>query len=128
VCGRYYLLFDHPSQNELSETIQELMQPIEQVGYRALRTTRYTFVAQIQSDSVNIKSRRQTGVTMEKAKCAVKKSLEEKVRNAVIYEKGLESKLPESETRKDAGEEVERASAQLKNHLANCSVCASDTH
>jgi hypothetical protein len=68
------------------------------------------------------------GVTMEKAKCGVKNGLEEKVRNAVIYEKGLESKLPESETRKDAGEEVERASAQLKNHLANCSVCASDTH
>jgi hypothetical protein len=76
---------------------------------------------------VSIKSRRQTGVTREEAKCAVKKDLEEKVRNAVIYEKGLESKLPESETRKDAGEGVGRASAELKNHLANCSVCASDT-
>jgi hypothetical protein len=65
---------------------------------------------------------------MEEAKCAVKKSLEEKVRNAVIYEKDLESKLPASVTRKDAAEEVERASAQLRNHVANCSVCASDTH
>jgi hypothetical protein len=65
---------------------------------------------------------------MENAKCALKNSLEEKARNAVIYQKGLESKLPESETRKDAGEEVERTSAQLKNHLANCSVCASDIH
>jgi hypothetical protein len=49
--------------------------------------------------------------------------LEERVRDAVTHEKGLENTLPEPEARKEALEEVERASNELREHTATCSLC-----
>jgi hypothetical protein len=56
-------------------------------------------------------------------KCELKESLEVNARNAVAYEKGLETTLPEPEARKDALEGVELASLNLRDHAANCDVC-----
>jgi hypothetical protein len=60
---------------------------------------------------------------MAEPKCALKESLEVKARNAVAYEKGLETTLPDPEARTDALEGVELASLNLRDHLANCDVC-----
>jgi hypothetical protein len=60
---------------------------------------------------------------MVETKCELKESLEVKARNAVAHEKELETTLPEPEARKDALEEVELASLNLKDHVANCEVC-----
>jgi hypothetical protein len=60
---------------------------------------------------------------MERPNCRYKESLEERVRDAVAHEKELESKLPEPEARKEALEQVERASNDLKEHTETCSLC-----
>jgi hypothetical protein len=60
---------------------------------------------------------------MERPNCRHKESLEERVRDAVAHEKELESKLPEPEARKEALEQVERASNDLKEHTETCSKC-----
>jgi hypothetical protein len=60
---------------------------------------------------------------MERRNCQYKESLEERVRDAVAHEKELESKLPEPEARKEALEQVERASNDLKEHTETCSLC-----
>lgn len=60
---------------------------------------------------------------MERPYCPDKGSLEERVRDAVAHEKGLENTLPEPEARKEALEEVERASNELREHTATCSLC-----
>jgi hypothetical protein len=56
-------------------------------------------------------------------KCDLKESLEVNARKAVAYEKGLETTLPEPEARQDALEDVELASLNLRDHVANCDVC-----
>ena len=60
---------------------------------------------------------------MEQPHCPYKESLEERVREAVAHEKGLENILPEPQARKEALEEVERASNELREHTATCSLC-----
>jgi hypothetical protein len=60
---------------------------------------------------------------MVEPKCELKESLEVNARNAIAYEKKLETTLPEPETRKDALEGVETASLNLRDHVANCEVC-----
>jgi hypothetical protein len=60
---------------------------------------------------------------MERPNCPYKEGLEERVREAVAYEKGLENKLPGPEVRKDALEQVERASNELRGHTATCNLC-----
>jgi hypothetical protein len=60
---------------------------------------------------------------MERPNCKHKEYLEERVRDAVTHEKGLENTLPEPEARKEALEEVERASNELREHTATCSLC-----
>jgi hypothetical protein len=60
---------------------------------------------------------------MERPNCPFKESLEERVREAVAHEKGLENKLPEPEVRKEALEQVERASNELREHTATCNLC-----
>jgi hypothetical protein len=60
---------------------------------------------------------------MERRNCRHKESLEERVRGAVAHEKELESKLPEPEARKEALEQVDRASNDLKEHIKTCSIC-----
>jgi hypothetical protein len=60
---------------------------------------------------------------MAQPNCELKEKLEVNARKAVAYEKGLESKLPEPEARKVALEDVELASLNLRNHVANCHVC-----
>ncbi len=60
---------------------------------------------------------------MVEAKCEVKESLEVNARNAVAYEKELETTLPDPQVRKDALEDVELASLNLRDHVANCEVC-----
>jgi hypothetical protein len=60
---------------------------------------------------------------MERSNCKDKEYLEERVRDAVVHEKGLENTLPEPEARKEALEEVERASNELREHIATCSLC-----
>ena len=60
---------------------------------------------------------------MAQSTCGVKESLEENARKAVAYEKGLETTLPQPEARKDAAEDVEIASLNLRNHVANCDLC-----
>jgi hypothetical protein len=60
---------------------------------------------------------------MERPNCRYKEGLEEKVREAVAYEKQLESRLPVPATRNEALEQVERASNDLKEHTATCSLC-----
>jgi hypothetical protein len=60
---------------------------------------------------------------MVEPKCELKESLEVNARNAVAYEKKLETTLPEPEARKDALENVELASLHLRDHVANCEVC-----
>jgi hypothetical protein len=61
---------------------------------------------------------------MERPNCRHKESLEERVRDAVAHEKELENKLPEPEARKEALEQVERASNDLKEHTETCSICS----
>jgi len=60
---------------------------------------------------------------MAQSMCEVKESLEENARKAVAYEKGLETTLPQPEARKNATEDVEVASQNLRNHVANCDLC-----
>jgi hypothetical protein len=60
---------------------------------------------------------------MELPNCPYKESLEERVREAVAHEKGLENQLPEREARKEALEQVERASNELRDHTATCNLC-----
>ena len=55
--------------------------------------------------------------------CEIRDVLEAQARDAVAYEKDLESQLPEPGTRKDAHEQVELASFNLKNHIKSCPVC-----
>ena len=60
---------------------------------------------------------------MARPTCEQKESLEVNAREAVAYEKKLESTLPDPEERKDAVERVELAGLHLKDHLAKCDVC-----
>jgi hypothetical protein len=60
---------------------------------------------------------------MAESKCELKESLEVNARNAVAHEKELETTLPDPEVRKDALEDVELASMNLRDHVANCEVC-----
>jgi hypothetical protein len=60
---------------------------------------------------------------MERPNCPYKENLEERVREAVAHEKGLENTLPEPEARKEALEQVERASNELREHTATCDLC-----
>lgn len=60
---------------------------------------------------------------MERPNCPCKEKLEERVREAVAHEKGLENTLPEPEARKEALEQVERASNELREHTATCRLC-----
>jgi hypothetical protein len=60
---------------------------------------------------------------MAQPKCEQKQSLEVEARDAVAYEKGLESTLPEPEARKDAREDVELAGLNLRNHMSTCTIC-----
>jgi hypothetical protein len=60
---------------------------------------------------------------MKQPHCTYKESLEERVRDAVAHEKGLENTLPEPEARKEALEEVERAGNELREHTATCNLC-----
>jgi HSP20 family molecular chaperone IbpA len=60
---------------------------------------------------------------MERPNCRYRESLEERVRDAVAHEKELESKLPEPQARKEALEQVERASNDLREHIATCNLC-----
>jgi hypothetical protein len=55
--------------------------------------------------------------------CELKENLEVNARKAVAYEKGLENTLPEPEARKGALKDVESASLNLRDHVANCDVC-----
>jgi hypothetical protein len=61
---------------------------------------------------------------MEQPICRYRERLEQRVRDAVAHEKELESKLPEPEARKEALEQVERASNDLKDHSASCDLCS----
>jgi hypothetical protein len=61
---------------------------------------------------------------MEQPNCRYRERLEQRVRDAVAHEKELESKLPEPEARKEALEQVERASNDLKDHSASCDLCS----
>lgn len=61
---------------------------------------------------------------MDRLNCRYKESLEQRVRDAVAHEKELESKLPQPEARQEALERVERASNDLKEHIATCGLCA----
>jgi hypothetical protein len=61
---------------------------------------------------------------MEQLICGYRERLEQRVRDAVAHEKELESKLPEPEARKEALEQVERASNDLKDHSASCDLCS----
>jgi hypothetical protein len=60
---------------------------------------------------------------MTESKCELRESLEVNARKAVAHEKGLETTLPEPEARKDALADVEFASLNLRDHVANCDVC-----
>jgi hypothetical protein len=60
---------------------------------------------------------------MERPNCPTRKVLEERIREAVAHEKELENKLPEPEVRKDALEQVERASNELREHTTTCNLC-----
>ena len=60
---------------------------------------------------------------MERPTCPYKESLEERVREAVAHEKGLENELPEPQATKEALEQVERASNELREHTATCNLC-----
>jgi hypothetical protein len=60
---------------------------------------------------------------MERPNCRYRESLEERVRDAVAHEKELESELPEPEARKEALEQVESASNDLREHTATCNLC-----
>jgi hypothetical protein len=60
---------------------------------------------------------------MEPPACKHREYLEERVREAVAHEKGLENTLPEPGARKEALEEVEHASNELREHTATCSLC-----
>jgi hypothetical protein len=60
---------------------------------------------------------------MERPNCPFKESLEERFREAVAHEKGLENKPPKPEVRKEALELVERASNELREHTATCNLC-----
>lgn len=64
---------------------------------------------------------------MAQPNCELKEKLEVNARKAVAYEKGLESTLPEPRARKEAVEDVELASLNLRNHAANCDVCHQDS-
>jgi hypothetical protein len=69
----------------------------------------------------------QSGVDMEQPQCGIKEMLAERVRNAVAHEKELETQLPEPAARKDAGEQVEVASLNLREHVESCKVCKRDS-
>ena len=60
---------------------------------------------------------------MEQSQCGIKEMLEERVRDAVAHEKELETQLPEPAARKDASEQVELASLNLREHTETCKVC-----
>jgi hypothetical protein len=60
---------------------------------------------------------------MEQPTCRYREILEQTIRDAVAHEKGLESRLPEPEARKEALERVERASNNLKEHTTSCDLC-----
>jgi hypothetical protein len=60
---------------------------------------------------------------MERPNCRYRETLEQRVRDAVAHEKELESKLPEPQARKEALEQVERASNDLREHTASCNLC-----
>jgi hypothetical protein len=60
---------------------------------------------------------------MEHPNCRYKENLEEKVRDAVAYEKQLGNRLPVPEARDEALKQVERTSNDLKEHTATCSLC-----
>jgi hypothetical protein len=60
---------------------------------------------------------------MGQPNCELKETLEVNARKAVAHEKELENTLPEPEARKDALEDVELASINLRNHAARCDVC-----
>jgi hypothetical protein len=60
---------------------------------------------------------------MEPLQCRIKEMLAERVRDAVAHEKELETQLPEPEARKDAGEQVEVASLNLREHVEACEAC-----
>jgi hypothetical protein len=62
---------------------------------------------------------------MNQSRCEIRDVREAQARDAVAYEKELESQLPEPGTRKDAHEQVEIASFNLKNHIKSCPVCNS---
>jgi hypothetical protein len=60
---------------------------------------------------------------MEQPICRYREGLEQRVREAVAHEKELETKLPEPDARKEALEQVERASDALREHTASCDLC-----
>ena len=60
---------------------------------------------------------------MGELRCERKETLEAKVRDAVVHEKELENQLPEPKARKQAQEQVELASLDLKDHIAKCQMC-----
>jgi len=53
--------------------------------------------------------------------------LAKRVRDAVAHEKELETQLPEPAARKDAGEQVELASLNLRQHVGTCKLCQRDS-
>ena len=79
-------------------------------------------VASIWSDT----HQTQGGVDMEQVQCRIKEILAERVRDAVAHEKELETQLPEPAARKDAGEQVEVASLNLREHVETCAACKRD--
>jgi hypothetical protein len=64
---------------------------------------------------------------MKQPQCRIKEMLAERVRDAVVHEKELETQLPEPAARKDAGEQVELASLNLREHVETCNLCQRDS-
>ena len=60
---------------------------------------------------------------MERLICRYREKLEQRVRDAVTHEKELETKLPKPEARKQALEQVETASDDLRQHAVSCELC-----
>jgi hypothetical protein len=64
---------------------------------------------------------------MKQPQCRIKEMLAKRVRDAVAHEKELETQLPEPAARKDAGEQVELASLNLREHVETCKLCQKDS-
>jgi hypothetical protein len=64
---------------------------------------------------------------MEQPQCGINEILADRVRDAVAHEKEMETQLPEPAARKDAGEQVEVASLNLREHVETCKVCKRDS-